>query len=938
MHLARACTAFLLLLASAAFAADNMLPPRVVAPTDKAQFRRFVLDNGMRVLLVSDPNFNKSAASIAIAAGQIDDPKETEGLAHFLEHMLFLGTEKYPDAGEYGNYIRANGGHQNAYTAGDFTNFHFDVRHDALEGGLDRFSQFFIAPRFNPEFVSREVNAVHNEAMRHVQSDVRLRLNVARELYDPASGESRFSTGNKDTLAKADPAAVRAFYESHYSADRMALAVASNASLDQMEKWVRADFTAVPRRNIPPARYEPTFLPPKPALRLAMVQPVKEVRTLSLEFVVPDVRADFASKPDALVDALMSDEGNGGLVERLKREDLADGVNVEVWERTPNYGSLFVTVALTPKGYREYPRVMQEVLAYAEFLRSSPFPSGFYAEHARVAALKETYADRGEGVDLATRLANNALFYPLEVAERATEAWGAPNEAAYRRLLERIRPDNMMAIVQAKGVPTDRKERIYGTAYSYREDTGAAYAALVRASKVGYSLPAPNRFTPANVVVYPERPLPLIDEPGLSLYYAQDVEFQRPSSTIVYRFVPSRDVASLESAALLKLYEVSLREYLRPTIQAAHEAGTEVRVEADLEGVKVSVSGFGASPANAALAVAQSLRTFIIAPERYESLKDLRLRTLRSYPETEAFQLARDRRDAMAREFQYLPGEMVGSTEQATWEDIRAFRQRFFARGRVEVLAHGSIAPDLAVQTARQVAGFIGAAPAPVEQLVRRRHLALEPKEHVVDVGEVAGVNSAFITDFVLPDDKPQTRAAAVLLANFIGEPFYMELRTRQQLGYIVGSAASASQHERFFTFVVQSSGYAPDELRKRAEAFIATLPQKLTQLTDAQWQTLVAGARSQLSEKPKSIAAKGNLFFDEAFTYHGEWDRRESALAALDTLTREQAAAILSAALAQETARRRSVLLYTKTHPMTEKIEPAYSERDKWKATRKYQ
>src|SRR3954468_8982930 len=90
----------LLALAANAFAVDavaqatapatsaSQLPPRIIAPTDKAQFRRFTLPNGMKVLLASDPNFNKSAASLAVAAGQIDDPNDTEGLAHFLEHML----------------------------------------------------------------------------------------------------------------------------------------------------------------------------------------------------------------------------------------------------------------------------------------------------------------------------------------------------------------------------------------------------------------------------------------------------------------------------------------------------------------------------------------------------------------------------------------------------------------------------------------------------------------------------------------------------------------------------------------------------------------------------------------------------------------------------------------------------------------------------------
>jgi hypothetical protein len=186
-------------------AAEPTLPPLVRAPTDQAQFRRFVLDSGLKVLLVSDPKFDKSGAALVMPIGQIDDPADREGMAHFLEHMLFLGTAKYPEANAYGNFMQSNGGYHNAYTASDHTNYQFEVRHEALAEGLDRFAQFFIAPLFTPEFTGREINAVHNEAMRHVQNDGRRLFSVCRELYAPGSGESKFSTGNKDTLAGATP-------------------------------------------------------------------------------------------------------------------------------------------------------------------------------------------------------------------------------------------------------------------------------------------------------------------------------------------------------------------------------------------------------------------------------------------------------------------------------------------------------------------------------------------------------------------------------------------------------------------------------------------------------------------------------------------------------------------------------------------------------------
>jgi insulysin len=77
---------------------------------------------------------------LSVGVGSLHDPEEYCGLAHFLEHMLFLGTEKYPDSAEYRDYLTKNGGNSNAYTAELETNYHFEVSHEGLLGALDRFS------------------------------------------------------------------------------------------------------------------------------------------------------------------------------------------------------------------------------------------------------------------------------------------------------------------------------------------------------------------------------------------------------------------------------------------------------------------------------------------------------------------------------------------------------------------------------------------------------------------------------------------------------------------------------------------------------------------------------------------------------------------------------------------------------------------------------
>jgi secreted Zn-dependent insulinase-like peptidase len=442
---------------------------------------------------------------------------------------------------------------------------------------------------------------------------------------------------------------------------------------------------------------------------------------------------------------------------------------------------------------------------------------------------------------------------------------------------------------------------------------------------------------PTTTVLLPERPLPLIAEPGLQLFYAGETEFLRPQTALIYRFVPVRAMATAQNAALLALYGACLNDALAADADAAALAGLTIATEATLEGVRVKVTGFGDSPVLYATHVATQLRAFTLTPARFDAVKDSLLRGLRSYPETEAYKLAQDRRDALSREFAFPPDELLAPATAATWADVQAFAQKFFATGRIEALVHGHLTPEAAIAATRTIAGKIGATAAPESALLLRRHIVLAAGEDVVDAGLIAGVNSAFVQDRLLPDDAPATRAAALVLSNFLSEPFYSELRTKQQLGYIVGANTSGSLRQRYFTFVIQASGYAPDDLRTRAETFIATLPAALAALGNDEWTTLVAGARSTLEEKPKNIADKAESFFSLAYSYDGEWDRRQAALAALTTLTKDQAAALLTRTLAPETARRRTILLHSKNHPPAAPIVPTFTDRNTWKAAREF-
>jgi insulysin len=914
--------------------------PRPRAPNDETQYRRFELENGLRVLLVHDPKFNKSGAALAVRVGALDDPPERPGMAHFLEHMLFLGTEKFPDVNEYSGFVNGNGGYNNAYTASDHTNYMFEVRHEAFEGAIDRFAQFFIAPLFTPEFTEREINAINNEAERYRENDNRRLWQVRRELYAPDSPESKFSTGNRETLAGVTREELLEFYQRYYTSDRMALVLAGKASLDELERLARTYFSGILRREVAPLERESRFLPPREALRLALVEPIKEVRQLHIEWPIGPTRPDFAAKPAELIASLLGYEGQGSLLAQLKEEGLATALGAFAYERTAEYGSMHVGMDLTPAGEENYLRALELTFAYLDLLRRSPFPQTFFEERATLARLDEAYRDKGEGAPLATSLAALLLEYPLEIAERAPFIWAHPDEAAYRRVLDELRPDRSLAILVAKGVPTDRAERYFDIRYSVREKTGEPFARLqaARAADVAsFSLPRPNPFIPQRTDVLVERPTRLIDEPGLALFYWQDLEFQRPMTSLLFRVRVPRDHVTLENTVLGTFYAACVNEAMNEVAYDAQLAGISYSVGVTLEGARVSVDGYSDSVPRFFEYLTGQLLDFTLDEARFEALKDRIVRGLASFPRSETFQLAQDRKWGIAREFHFSPLEQLPVAHEVTLAQVRAYARELFGRGRIEALAHGNLTDAEAVAAARRLQAQLGTRPVPAEALLQPRFTVLAPGEVVVDAGRVEGNNSCFWSEYVLPDDTPETRAAALVLGNFLNEPFYTEMRTIQQLGYLVWGGVSTADLQLFGYFVIQSGDYAPDELRRRAETFIATLPTQWGQIGDEQWEAFVGGARSQLEERPKTIAQKAGQMFDRAYRFGEDWNRRTDTLAALDRLTRERVGEILTALLAPETQRQRTILLTGREHQNTEEPATTFRDREQWKAGRSF-
>jgi insulysin len=117
----------------------------------------------MRCLLISDSEADKCAVSLDVNVGCSLDEEPFLGTAHLLEHMLFLGSSKYPEHSYFLEFIKKNGGKRNGMTSLTNTNYFFDVSNEAFPKALDIFAQFFISPLLEESMINREMQAVDSE-------------------------------------------------------------------------------------------------------------------------------------------------------------------------------------------------------------------------------------------------------------------------------------------------------------------------------------------------------------------------------------------------------------------------------------------------------------------------------------------------------------------------------------------------------------------------------------------------------------------------------------------------------------------------------------------------------------------------------------------------------------------------------------------------------
>ncbi|WP_087502027.1 pyrroloquinoline quinone biosynthesis protein PqqF [Pseudomonas sp. SID14000] len=200
--------------------------------------RHLTLANGLQLTLRHAPRLKRSAAALRVHAGSHDAPTKWPGLAHFLEHLFFLGTPRFPLDDGLMRYVQALGGQVNASTRERTTDFFFEVKPSALAGGLERLCQMLAEPDLGIERQRREREVIHAEFIAWSRSPQAQQQFALLQSAAPAHPLSAFHAGNRHTLTLQAPAfqqALDGFHQRFYQGGQVTLSLCGPQSLDELE-------------------------------------------------------------------------------------------------------------------------------------------------------------------------------------------------------------------------------------------------------------------------------------------------------------------------------------------------------------------------------------------------------------------------------------------------------------------------------------------------------------------------------------------------------------------------------------------------------------------------------------------------------------------------------------------------------------------------------
>lgn len=267
-------------------------------------------DNGLEALLQSDKNSLAASVCVYVRAGAVDEKPSQAGLSHFLEHLMFKGSENYP-----GDLMSRNvenlGGYINAATSKEYTMYYINIQQDGVEETVKMLADTMSSPLFPQEEIDRERKVVIEEIQRHSDNPFSLLYDNFFEAIYQESAMKNSIIGDAGVIANVSRDEIYAYYGAHYVPEKMKVVITGNFDEKKIEKLVCETFGKFEKKAAPA---DPDVMEKTRAGKDIIEEGNVEMGYMVSGFVGPDIASDDIFTADLAAAVL-----GGGKSSRLYR-------------------------------------------------------------------------------------------------------------------------------------------------------------------------------------------------------------------------------------------------------------------------------------------------------------------------------------------------------------------------------------------------------------------------------------------------------------------------------------------------------------------------------------------------------------------------------------------------------------------------------------------
>ncbi|GMN54728.1 hypothetical protein TIFTF001_023858 [Ficus carica] len=882
----------------------------VKARTDKRDYRWIVL-----------PNSLQCSASMAVRVGSFSDPDGLEGLAHFLEHMLFYASEKYPEEDSYSKYIAEHGGSTNAFTCPENTNYYFDVNADCFEEALDRFAQFFIKPLMSADATTREIKAVDSENQKNLLSDAWRMIQASLLMETPLPLAQKvyqflqFATyvGNWDTLEvrpKEKGLDTRhellKFYEENYSANLMHLVVYAKDNLDKIQGLVEENFKDIKNTKRSCPRFPDQPCTSEHLQILVKVVPIKQGHKLRIVWpITPEIR-HYKEGPCRYLGHLIGHEGEGSLFYILKTLGWATSLSAGEGDSSLEFSFFKVVIDLTDAGQEHMQDIIGLLFKYIGLLQQSGVCKWIFDELAALCETKFHYQDKIPPIDYAVNISINMQLYPPKDWLVGSSLPSNFSPSTIQTVLDELSPNNVRIFWESKNFEnqTDMVEQWYGTAYSIEKITGSMIQEWMLSSPDGdLHLPAPNIFIPTDLSIKNAHdevkyPTLLRKSPYSRLWYKPDTVFLTPKAYVKIDFSCPRASESPEAEVLSNIFTELLMDYLNEYAYYARVAGLYYGISHTNGGFQVILIGYNDKLRILLETVVEKIANFKVKPDRFSVIKEMVTKEYQNMKFRQPYQQAMYYCSLILQDCTWPWMEELEILPHLEADDLAKFVPLLLSRAFLECYIAGNIECDEAVSMILHIENVLFEDPKPTcRPLFPSQHLAnrivkLEKGINYFYPAEghnPSDENSALVHYIQVHRDDLKQNVKLQLFALIAKQPAFHQLRTVEQLGYIAVLMQRKDFGVRGVQFIIQSTAKGPAQLDLRVEAFLKMFESKLYEMTRDDFKNNVNALIDMKREKHKNLREESGFYWQEISLGTHKFDRRELEVAELKKLTQQE-------------------------------------------------